>query len=138
MLGLLAEIQEKRVRPKTSALKSLELNVFSVIDASLGEILTTCSKLEWLMNHGESALRPEGRRSNLMMSYKRAEMHYEPLGVVAAIVSWNYRRCIERFCEYMGLTILSSPSQCMVTDHCFHLCWQWYCVEVLRKRHLVY
>lgn len=61
-----------------------------MIDASLGEILTTCSKLEWLMNHGESALRPEGRRSNLMMSYKRAEMHYEPLGVVAAIVSWNY------------------------------------------------
>ncbi|EAU88201.1 meiotic Sister-Chromatid recombination aldehyde dehydrogenase [Coprinopsis cinerea okayama7 len=62
----------------------------TLIDASLGEILTTCSKLEWILNHGEAALRPEARRSNLMMSYKRSEVHYEPLGVVAAIVSWNY------------------------------------------------
>lgn len=62
-----------------------------VIDAALGEILTTCSKLEWLINHGESALRPQKRRSNLALSYKSSSVHYEPLGVVAAIVSWNYR-----------------------------------------------
>ncbi|KAF9466264.1 meiotic sister-chromatid recombination aldehyde dehydrogenase [Collybia nuda] len=62
----------------------------TLIDAALGEILTTCSKMEWLLNHGEAALKPERRASNLMMSYKRSEVHYEPLGVVAAIVSWNY------------------------------------------------
>lgn len=27
----------------------------------------------------------------MMMFYKRSEVHYEPLGVVAGIVSWNYR-----------------------------------------------
>lgn len=63
----------------------------TVIDAALGEILTTCSKMEWLLNHGEAALRPEKRAGNLMMSYKKSEVHYEPLGVVAALVSWNYR-----------------------------------------------
>jgi len=62
-----------------------------VIDASLGEILVTCSKLEWLVKHGEDALRPETRHSNFMLFYKKSQVIYEPLGVVAAIVSWNYR-----------------------------------------------
>ncbi|KAJ3568427.1 hypothetical protein NP233_g5721 [Leucocoprinus birnbaumii] len=62
----------------------------TLIDAALGEILTTCSKMEWLLNHGEKALRPERRSTNLMLSYKIGEVHYEPLGVVAAITSWNY------------------------------------------------
>lgn len=43
------------------------------------------------MNHGEQALRPETRHSNLMMFYKKSQVIYEPLGVVAGIVSWNYR-----------------------------------------------
>ncbi|TFL07778.1 Aldehyde/histidinol dehydrogenase [Pterulicium gracile] len=60
------------------------------VDAALGEILTTCSKLEWLMHHGEEYLRPERRKNNLALTYKIAEVHYEPLGVVAGIVSWNY------------------------------------------------
>jgi acyl-CoA reductase-like NAD-dependent aldehyde dehydrogenase len=60
------------------------------IDAALGEILTTCSKLEWLMKHGEAALSPERRHNNLVLSYKVSEVHYEPIGVVAGIVSWNY------------------------------------------------
>ena len=62
-----------------------------MIDAALGEIVTTCSKLEWLVNYGEGALRPQKRRSNLALSYKSSSVHYEPLGVVTAIVSWNYR-----------------------------------------------
>ena len=63
-----------------------------VIDAALGEILTTCSKMDWLIQHGERYLRPQTRRTNLMLSYKKSQVHYQPLGVVAAIVSWNYRR----------------------------------------------
>ena len=62
-----------------------------VIDAALGEILTTCSKMEWLIKHGEKAIRTETRPSNLMMFYKKSQVIYEPLGVVSAIVSWNYR-----------------------------------------------
>ncbi|KIK03813.1 hypothetical protein K443DRAFT_676473 [Laccaria amethystina LaAM-08-1] len=62
----------------------------TLIDAALGEILTTCSKMEWLLDHGEKTLRPETRSTNFMMFYKKSQVHYEPLGVVAAIVSWNY------------------------------------------------
>lgn len=65
-----------------------------VIDAALGEILNTCSKLEWLINHGERALRTETRYSNLMLIYKKSQVVYEPKGVVCAIVSWNYRKLI--------------------------------------------
>jgi acyl-CoA reductase-like NAD-dependent aldehyde dehydrogenase len=62
----------------------------TMIDASLGEILVTVEKLRWTINHGEKALRPEKRPTNLLMMYKTNEVHYEPLGVVAALVSWNY------------------------------------------------
>ncbi|KAJ7349173.1 Aldehyde/histidinol dehydrogenase [Mycena albidolilacea] len=62
----------------------------TLVDAALGEIITTCSKLSWLISHGERALRPESRASNLILCYKSSKVYYEPLGVVAAIVSWNY------------------------------------------------
>ncbi|KAK0458471.1 meiotic sister-chromatid recombination aldehyde dehydrogenase [Desarmillaria tabescens] len=62
----------------------------TMVDAALGEILTTCSKMEWLLAHGEKSLRPERRRRNTMLAYKTSEVHYEPLGTVAGIVSWNY------------------------------------------------
>lgn len=61
-----------------------------MIDASLGEILTTVEKLKWTIQHGEPALRPSRRPTNFLMLYKHNEVHYEPLGVVAALVSWNY------------------------------------------------
>lgn len=48
--------------------------------------------MDWLISHGERYLRPEKRSSTLMLCYKRSEVHYEPLGVTAAIVSWNYRK----------------------------------------------
>jgi acyl-CoA reductase-like NAD-dependent aldehyde dehydrogenase len=63
----------------------------TVIDAALGEIITTASKLEWILDHGERYLRPEKRSRNLILGYKDSYVHYDPLGVVAAIVSWNYR-----------------------------------------------
>lgn len=65
-----------------------------MIDAALGEILTTCSKLEWLLEHGEDAIKPETRHSNFVMFYKKSQVIYEPLGVVGAIVSWNYRELV--------------------------------------------
>ena len=63
----------------------------SVLDAGLGEILTTAAKLDWLLDHGTRVLRPETRYSSLLTIFKHAEVHFEPLGVVAALVSWNYR-----------------------------------------------
>ena len=62
-----------------------------MIDASLGEILVTCEKLRWLIANGEKVLSPEKRPvTGLLMMHKKAEIRYEPLGVVAALVSWNY------------------------------------------------
>lgn len=64
----------------------------TMVDASMGEILVTLEKLNWIIKHGEDALKPSKRPgpSNLLMSYKGAEVRYEPLGVIAALVSWNY------------------------------------------------
>lgn len=62
----------------------------TMVDAQLGEILVTVEKLQWTITHGEKALTPSRRPTNLLMTYKRNTVHYEPLGVVAALVSWNY------------------------------------------------
>lgn len=62
----------------------------TMLDAQLGEILVTTEKLQWTIKHGEAALAPERRPTNLLMTYKRNTVVYEPLGVVAALVSWNY------------------------------------------------
>jgi acyl-CoA reductase-like NAD-dependent aldehyde dehydrogenase len=62
----------------------------TMIDASLGEILVTISKLQWTIKHGEKALKPSKRPTNFLMTYKSNKVYYEPLGVVAALVSWNY------------------------------------------------
>ncbi|KAG9236081.1 putative aldehyde dehydrogenase-like protein C21C3 [Amylocarpus encephaloides] len=62
----------------------------TMIDATLGEILVTVEKLRWTILHGEKALAPSRRPTNLLMAYKKNTVRYEPLGVVAALVSWNY------------------------------------------------
>jgi acyl-CoA reductase-like NAD-dependent aldehyde dehydrogenase len=60
------------------------------VDAAFGEILVTTEKLKWTIDHGEKALESESRPTNLLMMYKKNTVRYEPLGVVAACVSWNY------------------------------------------------
>lgn len=62
----------------------------TMVDAQMGEILVTVEKLQWTLSHGENALKPERRPTNFLMAYKRNTVTYEPLGVVAALVSWNY------------------------------------------------
>lgn len=63
------------------------------LDASMGEIMVTLEKLNWTILNGERALRPSQRPgpSNFLIGLmKNAEIRYEPLGVLTAIVSWNY------------------------------------------------
>ncbi|TID19401.1 Aldedh-domain-containing protein [Venturia nashicola] len=60
------------------------------VDASFGEILVTVEKLKWTIKHGSRALKPEKRPTNLLMMYKSNEVKWEPLGIVSALVSWNY------------------------------------------------
>ena len=61
-----------------------------MLDAGMGEIITTCEKIRWLLAEGEQWLRPEARSVGGMMFYKRAYVEYHPVGVVGAIVPWNY------------------------------------------------
>ncbi|XP_061349225.1 aldehyde dehydrogenase 22A1 [Gastrolobium bilobum] len=62
----------------------------TMVDASLGEIMTTCEKINWLLSEGEQWLKPEYRSSGRSMLHKRAKVEFHPLGVIGAIVSWNY------------------------------------------------
>lgn len=62
----------------------------TMIDASLGEVITTCAKLRWTIDNGEEVLADDYRSPGLMMMYKNSKVVYQPLGVVSALVSWNY------------------------------------------------
>ncbi|XP_050372539.1 aldehyde dehydrogenase 22A1 [Argentina anserina] len=62
----------------------------TMVDASLGEIMTTCEKITWLLSEGEWWLKPEYRSCGRSMIHKRSKVEFHPLGVVGAIVSWNY------------------------------------------------
>ncbi|KAG5105311.1 hypothetical protein JHK82_042281 [Glycine max] len=62
----------------------------TMVDASLGEIMTTCEKINWLLSEGEQCLKPEYRSSGRAMLHKRSKVEFLPLGVIGAIVSWNY------------------------------------------------
>ena len=50
----------------------------------------TLEKIRWLCNEGEQWLKPEHRSSGAMMFYKKARVEYHPVGVMGAIVPWNY------------------------------------------------
>ena len=58
-------------------------------NALVGEIWPVCEKLRWTIKNGEKHLRPERVSSGLLV-HKRARLEYHPLGVVAAIIPWNY------------------------------------------------
>ncbi|GMM52821.1 meiotic recombination directing protein [Starmerella bacillaris] len=64
----------------------------TMIDAALGEVMVTLEKYAWIIKNAKSALKTETRPSSasLIMAYKGAEVRYQPLGVVCAMVSWNY------------------------------------------------
>lgn len=62
----------------------------TLLDALFGEILVTCEKLTWLIESGEQYLLPEYRSTGKLMLMKTARVEYIPLGVIGAIVPWNY------------------------------------------------
>ncbi|KEG14892.1 aldehyde dehydrogenase [Trypanosoma grayi] len=62
----------------------------TMMDGSLGEMLTTLEKLRWTAAQGEEVLKKEVRDVGLLTIHKRAEVNYVPFGVIGAIVSWNY------------------------------------------------
>lgn len=61
-----------------------------MVDAAFGELIVTCEKIHWLLSEGEQWLLPESRSAGRMMFYKKARVEYHPVGVVGAIVPFNY------------------------------------------------
>jgi acyl-CoA reductase-like NAD-dependent aldehyde dehydrogenase len=61
-----------------------------MVDAAFGETLVTCEKIQWVCSNGERYLRPERRGTSFLMPYKRPRVEYHPVGVMGAIVPWNY------------------------------------------------
>ena len=62
----------------------------TVLDAMVGELTVTLEKLRWTIAHGETYLQPEYRDSGLMNLHKTSRVEWVPVGVVGAIVPWNY------------------------------------------------
>lgn len=62
----------------------------TLLDALIGEVLVTCEKLVWLIDSGEQYLVPESRETGRMMMMKKVRVEFVPLGVIGAIVPWNY------------------------------------------------
>ncbi|CAJ1378394.1 unnamed protein product, partial [Effrenium voratum] len=62
----------------------------TVIDAMVGELTVTLEKLRWTCAYGEEYLLPEYRDSGLMNLHKTSRVEWVPVGVVGAIVPWNY------------------------------------------------
>jgi hypothetical protein len=62
----------------------------TVVDAMIGEVLTTCEKFQWTINNGEKYLKDESRDVGALMMMKKVHVEFRPLGVIGAIVPWNY------------------------------------------------
>ncbi|MEM9457090.1 MAG: aldehyde dehydrogenase family protein [Myxococcota bacterium] len=58
-------------------------------NALMGEIWTVLEKLRWTATHGPRHLRPQTVSSGLLL-HKRARLEFHPLGVIGAILPWNY------------------------------------------------
>lgn len=58
-------------------------------NALMGEIWPVCEKLRWMLANGERHLRPESVSPGMLL-HKRARLEFHPLGVIGAIVPWNY------------------------------------------------
>eukprot|EP01026_Neomeris_dumetosa_P080069 TRINITY_DN88189_c0_g2_i2.p1 TRINITY_DN88189_c0_g2~~TRINITY_DN88189_c0_g2_i2.p1 ORF type:complete len:419 (-),score=52.66 TRINITY_DN88189_c0_g2_i2:23-1249(-) len=60
------------------------------VDAAFGEILVTLEKIDWTVREGKKWIEKETRTVGKMVFYKKCWVQYEPLGVIGAIVPWNY------------------------------------------------
>lgn len=62
----------------------------SIIDAMLGEVITTTEKIRTIITYGEIWLQPERRNISPMLMHKEAYVEYIPYGIIATIAPWNY------------------------------------------------
>jgi len=61
-----------------------------MVDALLGEVMTTAEKIRCIVQWGELWLQPSYRPTGPLMMHKTAHVEYVPLGIVSPIAPWNY------------------------------------------------
>lgn len=61
----------------------------TMVDAAMGEVFPVCEKIRYVLSSGPRDLAPESRSSGFLM-HKKAELVFEPLGVVGVISPWNF------------------------------------------------
>ena len=54
----------------------------TMVDACLGEIMTTCEKIHWLLKEGERSLKTEYRQAMLFKCPKSALLYRKTLNVL--------------------------------------------------------
>ena len=86
----------------------------TAIDAAFGELLTTCAKLTWTIQHGERVLRPERRAGNLLLGAQEMYCASRAIGC---------RRC-------MCVMELSRPQHAW-PYHLGPICWECHHREML-------
>ena len=91
----------------------------TMVDGSFGEVLTTCEKISWTLNNGEEALKPDYRGVGMLTVHKTARVEYQPMGVLGAIIPWNYP-----FHNMLGQVISAIFSgNAIVLKVSEHTCW---------------
>lgn len=58
-------------------------------NALMGDIWPVCEKLRWTIDKGPRHLKPEAVSAG-MFPHKKARLEFHPLGVIGAIIPWNY------------------------------------------------
>jgi len=92
-----------------------------MVDAAFGDVAQTLAKIKWLTQNGENALAPSPRGPQ---KQKIGEVLYQPLGLIGAIVPWNFpfymffNNVLEAI--FSGNAIIIKPSEYTVysTLHC--------------------
>eukprot|EP01122_Echinamoeba_exundans_P000764 TRINITY_DN1069_c0_g1_i2.p1 TRINITY_DN1069_c0_g1~~TRINITY_DN1069_c0_g1_i2.p1 ORF type:complete len:447 (+),score=138.24 TRINITY_DN1069_c0_g1_i2:526-1866(+) len=60
------------------------------MEGRFGEVGVSLEKARWTLNNGEEWLKTDFRKSPMMFFHRYTRLQYLPMGVIAAIVPWNY------------------------------------------------
>ncbi len=89
------------------------------VEALVNELLVTLELIKWYENNAERVLGNERVSTGMVMAHKKAEIRYEPIGVVGIISPWNYPLTLSMgpimAALFAGNTVVLKPSE--ITPH---------------------
>lgn len=79
-------------REKENLLRALEqdFGYRSHDESMLGDIFSSLSSIDYTIKHLRRWMKPQKRKVGIVFQPAKAEIHYQPLGVVGIISPWNY------------------------------------------------